>query len=57
MAIAINGKYDLSNRKLSKTCSRAKRIERRLVELAIMSNTQEFIQELDLKEFTLTSNA
>jgi hypothetical protein len=54
---ATNGEYDLSNRKLSKTCSRAKRIERRLVELAIMPNTQEFIQELDLKGFTHSSNA
>jgi hypothetical protein len=49
--------YDLLNRKLGKTCSRAKRIEKRLVELAIIPNAQEFIQELDFKEFTNSSNA
>jgi len=51
-----NGEYDLLNRKLSKNCSRAKWIERRLVELAIIQNTQEFIQALDFKEFTNYSN-
>jgi hypothetical protein len=55
--LVTNREYGLSNRKLSKTCSRAKTMDRRLVELAIMPNTQESIQELDLKKFTHPSNA